>query len=327
MFKNFLWFSKNPADEREAAILSAAYQRALAVLWVGNILAWLYVSLISQNSSFETPVILNAIVGLFVVSVLAGWVVVRREEMTFAKPKTGKRLAFLWVPTIAAVSFVGALALTWYSPRLEYVGIVGFIAIEQVAFAIWAWNWTRGFTWHGRMVGALLFPMSVVGYQLDRKASNGSRLLMAFVMHLAFTLVPAAIAFPFFETVAMPAGFFGPVAPGYEYNATFTHTVLDKRMVGGLHAGDLVMLPDAIILPSGARPTYGVVQSVSGNDALLEVLDDVTTSSTSEAPDRSVTEAHKESFSINIDGLVAKVIVDPPFASVLTHSLSTFTLY
>jgi len=328
MLKNLLWFSRHPADEREAAILSVAYQRALAVLWGGVILAWLYVSLASTSDSWETPAVLNVLVSLFVVSVLAGWIVVRREELSFKKPYAGKRLAFSWLPAVAVAALVAAMTVTWFTPRLEYVAIVGFITIEQIVFAIWTWNWTRGFTWHGRMVGALLFPMSVVGYQLDRKSSNGSRLLMAFVMHLAFTLVPAALACPFLSTVAMPAGFSGPVAPGYEHSESFVRTVLDYRMVGGLHAGDLVMLPyPGIVLQSGSRPTYGVVLSVDGNDATLEVIDSVTTSSTSDAPGRIVTEVLKETFSINVDGLAAKVIVNPPFAKYLTHSLSTFTLY
>ena len=327
MLKHLLWFSRHPADEREAAILSVAYQRALAVLWGGVILAWLYVSLASTSDSWETPLVLNALVSLFVVSVLAGWIVVRREDLSFKKPYAGKRMAFFRLPLAAVVAFVAAMTVTWFVPRLEYAAIVGFIAVEQVAFAVWACNWTRGFTWHGRMVGALLFPMSVVGYQLNRKESNGSRLLMAFVMHLAFTLVPAAMAYPFFETVAMPAGFAGPVAPGYEHNESMVRIVLDKWMVGGLHAGDLVMLPGSIVLPSGSRPTYGLVLSISGNDAELEVLDSVSTSSTSAEPGRWVTEARRETFSINIDGLVAKVIVDPPLAGALTRSLNTFTLY
>ena len=327
MFKNLLWFARNPADEREAAILTAAYRRALAVLWAGMVIAWLYVSLVSKTSTFDAPVILNAIVDLFVLCVIAGWTAVRKEDLAFAKPKAGKRLAFFWLPLIAAAAFCGALATAWYAPRLEYAAIVGFIAVVQVIFAIWAWNWTRGFTWHGRMVGALLFPISVVGYQLNRKESNGSRLLMAVVTYLAFTLVPAALAYPFFETVAMPAGFAGPVAPGYEHNESFVPVVLDKRMVGGLRAGDLVMLPYSIVLTSGSRPTYGVVLSVSGNDAELEALDSVSTTSTSAEPGRWVTEARKETFSINVDGLVAKVIVDPPLAGALTRSLNTFTLY
>ncbi len=341
MLKHFLWFSRKPADEREAAILSVAYQRSLAATWAGLVLFFFVVSPYSgvlRSISLGHAVVLLEVV--LCASIVAGWTAVRREHLEFKSVLHAHRLAF-WKLVVfwLVVTFVGMLPIL-VQPRLFYVSIFSVCIACVASGMIWTANWTKPYTVHSRLLATFLLPFQTIGFLLDPTASLMRRTLFAVVVTIGAVGVPVAMWVPFVGNVAAAGGFSGPVAVGYEQEEGFIPTVYDYRLVGGVHAGDLVEFDpkgenlfelkpsrNIFLIDYDSRQKramlkqvqgdfiLGRVNSVNGDMLSLEVLDAVGESTNSFEPDivRLIHEHH--SVTVPISSVFAKVITDAPLAN------------
>ncbi len=318
MLKHFLWFSRHPADEREAAILSVAYQRALTATWAG-LVAFLF--LVSRFSvGFRSVALAHAVLFLEVVlvaSVVAGWTAVRREQLEFKPAVHEGRLAFWKLALVwLIVTFAGMIPV-WLSPRLEYAAIFCVFVAFVASATAWAWNWTRSYTFHGRMLATVLLPFQTIGFLLEPKARLARRLLLSAILTIGAVGVPLALWVPVIRLVAEPSGFSGPVVPGLvtpgdATGGPFHHDVLDYRLLGGLHEGDIVMFGTR--KPFADDTDYGVIVRADDRTVTVDIQDAFGQSTDGAYPDviTIVNQHHTKDVPRSL--VFAKVIIDPPMS-------------
>lgn len=318
MLKHLLWFSRHPADEREAAILSVAYQRALTATWAG-LVAFLF--LVSPFSvGFRSVILAHAVLFLelvLVASILAGWTAVRSESLEFKPVVHEGRLAFrklviIWV----AATFAGMVPV-WLSPGLEYGAIFAVFVAFVVAAMAWSWNWTRSYTFHGRMLATVLLPFQTIGFLLEPKASMARRLFLSTILTIGAVGVPLALWVPVVRLVAEPSGFSGPIVPGLvtpgdATGGSFHHDVLDYRLLGGLHEGDVVMFGNR--KPFADDTDYGVIVHADGRTVTVDVQDAFGQSTDGAYPDVITIVNQHHTKDVPRDQVFAKVIIDPPMS-------------
>ncbi len=318
MLKHFLWFSRYPADEREAVILSVAYQRALTVAWAG---LGVFLFVVKIGNADHAVAVLQL---LLLASMAAGWTAVRYEHLEFKPVVHEKRIAF-W--KFAAVLFVATLAgmlpVLW-RPELLFASIVGVFIIHVISAMVWAWNWTRAYTLHARMLAILLTSLPTIGFLLWPKIPFWKRVLTVFLMMVGAVAVPIAMWVPFMGTVAMPGGFGGPIAIGYEQNEEFLPAVFDYRLVGGIAEGDLIMfgpqktvdsLEYSIQTQLEQNFLYGRVLAVDNDVVTVEVLDAISETSDSSMPDITTQFRQHHTEQVALSRVFAKVITNAPLAN------------
>lgn len=176
MFKHLLWFTREPADEREAALFSKAYQRALVSLWFGLILLWILGAWVPISTEQWSGTLVDAVQLLLVVSILSGWSVMRKEELEYKVVTIKKNPPFWQV-------FLGlflSLVLAWGLVRLHPTWFVAVVFAVLVGHYAWmataAWQWLRPYALHARLLGALFFPLEALGFLAFHPASLGKRI-------------------------------------------------------------------------------------------------------------------------------------------------------
>ncbi|MEI6511280.1 MAG: hypothetical protein WCO25_04530 [Candidatus Uhrbacteria bacterium] len=320
MLKKFLWFSRHPADEREAVILSAAYQRALTATWAGLGLFLFFVSPLSgvmRSVGLDHAVVLLEAV-LFA-SMFAGWTAVRREHLEFVPVSHKGRLAFWNLALIwLAATFAGMLPI-FVAPRLFYVSIFGVFVVYVLSAMVWAANWTKSYTLHSRILATFLLPFQTVGFLLEPKAGLARRMLLTLVLTVGVIGVPLAIWVPFMNNVASASGFSGPIVPGIGDGLGFHPIIADYRLVGGLQEGDIVEFgsyyPESNVkMQMHDNFLYGRVNSITGDSVSVEVEDAHGTSSDGREPDiiRIIDDHHTQE--VSRGDIFAKVILDAPLS-------------
>ncbi len=301
MLKNILWFACEPADEREALILSIAYRRAMTVLWAGLVGGLFVTAVIPAFETISFAALGQAIELLVALSVIAGQKTLANEDLVFKAVRVERRPA-MFVPVIATFALLAAAMLAvWYDPGLLFVAVALAFLGSYVAFAATAWSWTKPYTMHGRVLGVVLAPISVLAWLRYDRIATWKRVVVAVVIPSVIASVAATASVAFFSFVSVPSGFVGPVAPGYQ-STEFHRTILDPRKVGGLHEGDLATFV------VGLDPVYGTVRSVSDVDVCMTTYKQRTTET--------------ESFCVNADAGISKVIVYPPLAGLADRFLS-----
>lgn len=300
MFKNFLWFAREPADEREALILAGAYRRAMTVLWVGLVATLFYSTVVHPFGAISYAAIGQAVELLVAVSIIAGQKTLAGEDLEFKPVRVEKRPA-MFVPVLATFALLAsAMLAVWISPNLLFVAMAIVVLGSYSAFAVTAWVWTKPYTMHGRVLGIVLTPISVLAWLRYDKIATWKRLMVAVIIPSAIASAVATISVAFFSFVAIPSGYDGAVSPGYETSA-FRRTILDPRQIGGLKTGDLASFV------VGIEPFYGTVRSVNETDVCMTSFKKGT--------------LETEDVCVNSDTGISRVIVDPPFASLADQVL------
>ncbi len=295
MFKNLLWFAREPADEREALILSAAYRRAMTVLWIGLVATLFYATVAHPFGTVSFATLGLAVELLVALSIIAGQKMLAGEDLEFKPVRVEKRPA-MSVPVIATFALLAAAMLaTWISPKLLFVAMAAVVLGSYSAFAATAWVWTKPYTMHGRVLGVVLTPISVLAWLRYDKIATWKRVMLAVIIPSVIASAVATISAAFFSFVAIPSGYDGAVSPGYE-TAAFRRTILDPRQVGGLKNGDLA----SFVI--GLEPFYGTVRSANGADVCMTAFRKGT--------------LETEDVCVNADAGISRVIVDPPFSSI-----------
>lgn len=324
MLKHFLWFSRKPADEREAVILSVAYQRALAATWIG-LVVFLFAA--SPYSGVLRTVSVEHVITLLELALLAGmfagWTAVRREHLEFKPVSHAHRFAFWKLAVVWLVATFAGMLPILVQPRLFYVSVFSVFVVYVVSTMVWAANWTKSYTPHSRLLAVVLLPFQTIGFLLEPKAGLAKRALFTIVLTVGVIGVPVAAWVPFMDSVVMAGGFAGPVAVGYEHSEGFVPAVIDYRIVGGIREGDLVEFnPDISAYDMGIgfqkqranNFVYGVVTAVGTDTVTLEVLDAVGETSDSATPDITTQFRQHHTEEVPVSRVFAKVITDAPLS-------------
>lgn len=300
MFKNFLWFAREPADEREALILSVAYRRAMTVLWAGLVGGLFFTTVVPAFETISYAALGQAIELLVAFSVIAGQKTLANEDLVFKAVRVDRR-PVMSVPVITTFALLAAAMLAvWLSPGLLFVAVSLAFLGSYVAFAATAWAWTKPYTTHGRVLGVVLTPISVLAWLRYDTLATWKRLAVAVIVPSAIASAAATISVAFFSFVSVPSGFVGPVAPGYQ-STEFHRTILDPRKVGGLREGDLATFV------VGLDPVYGTVRTIGDDDVCMTAYKKGT--------------METESLCVNADAGISRVIVNPPLSALADRFL------
>ncbi len=317
MFKNLLWFSRQPADERETVVLTKAYQRGMLALWVGLIAVWLVAMMIPSNTSITMGSLAGTVFDvthltvktilmvLLFGSILAGWTAVKDEELEYAPLPKRPKAGILGLVGLSVLILLAGAGLVLWQTSLEYVAIVGVMFALYLLCAWWAWRMMIGYTLQARLLGALIFPLPTIGWLVSREFTVPVRLLSAVSALVLFCFACLGAAIPLFTKVAMPVAYNGWTMPG-EVNSSF-HRIIHDYRDKAVKIGDVVFIPNV----PGGYP-YAYVRQIDGDKITVEVAEGESQSVTSARPGEVVI-THPTHFAvITKDEIEAKVLTNVP---------------
>jgi|GEM_PF-5839785 hypothetical protein len=331
MFKHFLWFIRKPADERETALLSAAYQRALVVLWFGIIVIWFAArvageSIISSQGIFILPLLL-------LLSILGGVWTLRDEELEYKNVKIERTPSLAVMAIIASLLFLAALGLVYLNAGYLWIAAIGFTIAELALGAYATWRWTAGYTTHARLLGSLIFPFQTLGYlSTDNRKYRVSYMLLSSFWFLVAPIIIAIIllSLPSHTFVGylqwdgyLVPGVFDSALEGNQVPASH-RVILDYRDTD-VAVGDIVQynkLVNNIIdvggngqMHPGINESFGRVMAINGENVTLDVSDGESQSVNSALADGILlTELHHTEI-IRKSDIIATAIINAPGAA------------
>lgn len=214
MFKNFFWFARQPADEREAGLLNHAYQRAMLVLWAAIVLA-LFVAKTPGGVIFMADNVGGLLSLALFMSMLAGWATVKNEELEYQSVTIRRPPSVFAVTMLVIAFFVIAVGIVYVEARLLWVAMIGFLAAEFLLLGYTSWKWTESYTKQARLLASLILPYQTIGYLAAHKASVPTRIFHALVASFCFMLAPffasiLLLATPTFVGAGMWDGYLVP---------------------------------------------------------------------------------------------------------------------
>jgi hypothetical protein len=287
MFRNFFWFLRDPADEREQALYNRAYRRALLVLWCG-IAVVLFVGGVTVEPATSTVIVTGTEI-LLLVSYLAGWSALRSEPLEYKTVKIQRRPPFWLLLVVQAVAMLALWLILIAQPGLYIVIAFLHVISSQFIFMVWSWEWTKPFPVHTRILGTIIFAMEIVGLLLAYPGKMWKRVALAVIVPLGFIVLSTLYVIFFLRSVVMPIYV---ATNAFEPELRENSTVLVDSTDVDLSVGDYVVI-EAI----DGSLVIGRVTEIEGGTVLLQFA-----SSTESVPR---------------DRVVGTVIPDFPWSAIL----------
>jgi hypothetical protein len=194
--KNFFWFMHKPVDEREEALYGKAYRRALSVLWTGLAIILIVGGTYVTNRDKDIYIFNTntAKIILLVLSYLSGWLLLRKEELSYSQtsdplaPRFSKRFWF-WLAVINAA----VLLVMFINPKTYIVDIFVLVFGYFILLINWSWRTTRKFSAHVRILLTVFVPFIAIPLGLSQGKSLGRKVASVISFALGLVALPLIV--------------------------------------------------------------------------------------------------------------------------------------
>lgn len=269
-FENVFWWQYKPVDEREEELYRKAYSRAFKTLFV---LLLSVAAGISAVPKITGGVVGVAIIVIITIAYVAGWTVVRNEELSLQRENhmhgirlmhrdTTIQLRNVYPALGLLIGLYGFILLAW--PATVVVATAITFVIARVLLSVGAYSVTNHFEPAVRWMMVIFFPLTAIlfGRMKERNVAGfiGALLLSVALYAACFTL-PVIAAREIVTPFVITTNAFAPELPNGAYR------FIDKRMYAPIEVNDFVIIQDGtwrVCRVTGRENETYTLQTASG---------------------------------------------------------------